>query len=1053
MSLTAKDFPDFYRVANGYAPFPWQRRLVETVAAGGGRWPDVLDLPTSAGKTSALDAAVFLLALEAGKGVHEREAALRSFYVVDRRIVVDEAGMKARRLADLLNSPPAGTPAIVSEVAKRLRSFGGSKALHVSVLRGGMYRDGSWAESPTQPTICLSTVDQIGSRLLFRGYGVSPGQRAVHAGLVGNDSLILLDEAHLSRPFLETLRAVEFFRGKRWAEQPITTPFRVVVMSATAGAAAPPVIPPETAAPEPIRLNEEDHEQRDLRLRLDASKLATLVDVAAADFASRAVEEALRLSEPDAPPKRRGAPSRPGVQPARVIGVVVNRVNTARQIATRLRNAFFERHPELTDSGELVVVLLTGCIRPYDRDTLLSRQVYPIGLDKSETGLLPFVKARANEQRTDYERPPPPLGTLFVVATQTVEVGADFSFDALVTEAAPLDSLRQRFGRLDRLGFRKTSRAVILRNKDAKKEDPVYGSAAAETWKKLKEWEKQAGRSKAVDFGIAALQPLLDPLGAEELASLSAPVACAPVMMPAHVDDLVQTTVPPTPEPDVPLYLHGPSAGPADVSVVWRADLTEELLRYAAQTAAAVVALVPPVSMEALPLPIWTARKWLAGQRLPGFTDLEGEAEPEEDWREARGQPRPFLCWRGPDDEDTTVVFDPDDLRPGDTIVVPSSYGGSDEFGWNPESDRPVTDVADDCSWRAKRRPVLRLHLRSGVHEVALAAWRQFPAAAEVADAIRAGLVTDSETGEPDFDTLAAGLTDLPDPFRWLRPRSHRTEPYPDRAGAGVVFVAKGRPPYPGEPGTADVPVEETEEAPAEGDDASFPDPAETTDGPIPLFAHCAGVRKRVDAFASNLSLSKELSRIASRAALLHDAGKADPRFQLWLYGGNEAVAAKAGFALIAKSGMDARNRAAITAARIRAGWPARARHEAMSVLLLQSTPSAAAGVSDPDLVRYLVGVHHGEGRPLWRLPRDPADDPVDTGAIPTEVRCTLGEIELAAPGRPRPEAAFFPVSAGWADLFWRNVRRYGYWGLAYLEMLLVLADHRQSESEREGGQ
>lgn len=1063
MTLTYAQFADFYAAVNGFAPFPWQERLVKVVGENDGRWPNVLDLPTSAGKTSALDAAVFLLALEVDgdtpRPVGKRAAALRTFFVVDRRIVVDEAATKARKLAKLLNEADAKDKSIVGEVARRLRLFsGGEKALHVAVLRGGMYRDGSWAESPTQPTICLSTVDQVGSRLLFRGYGVSPNLRAVHAGLVGNDALILVDEAHLSRPFVETLKAVEFYRSKAWAEQPVTTPFRVVVMSATAGGPVPPVIPTDEKPLEPIRLTDADRADKTLSRRLKASKVAELktVTVAKEDdpsarstkFARGLADAALELANwiaPAAAPqeeppllksKKSSKPkSTAKVPPARpdatVIGVVVNRVDTARRVCELLRAAVRERFGIAEGDEDNAVILLTGRIRPYDRDELLHRKPIPVG-DTFERGWLPFMKAKKDKDKDDYGRPAPPRGKLFVVATQTVEVGADLSFDALVTEAAPLNALRQRFGRLDRLGYRTESHAFVMAYSDVAtaKDDPVYGGSMAGAWK----WLNDVAKKKPVDFGIDALDEAMrqSPPDPEEVYPA---VEHAPVMMPAHVDDWVQTTIPPSPDPDPALFLHGPQSGPADVSVVWRADLTPAVLD-AKDLARQTVALVPPTSMEALPLPVWHVRKWLKGAATAAdITDLEGE-------RDSAGQVRArdvrsFLIWNGPDaDDDTAVSDEPDEVLPGATIVVPSEYGGCDEFGWNPALLDEVTDIADDASWRAKRRPVLRVHPTLGVHGVALKAWAALkpPLPTTATEGLATFVVTAKEDAEPDWDAARGAFGKLPALYEWLK--TAKVVPYPSRRNAaspGVVLVAKGK-----KDGWRH-PDEEADPEPdgaGQGDDGSF------AGGLVPLEYHCEKVRERVLRFAAALGLDSHRDTLA-RAALCHDAGKADPRFQQWLYG-SEAAAAKAKFELIAKSGTESRNAAAMEKARERAGWPKRGRHEAMSVLMIRDSDAAKKDVPDAELLVHLVGTHHGRGRPLW--PFD-AENP----EAPGEVSCKLGGLALSAAGVCRPEAALAPLSSGWVDSFWRMVGRYGYWGLAYLELLLVLADHQQSRAEQEG--
>src|SRR5579883_2051398 len=145
--LATSDFTAYFEAVHGSSPFPWQRRLLEQVEREG-RWPSLLDLPTGAGKTAAIDVALFHLALDAARPAAARRAPRRIVMVVDRRTVVDQAFERAQRVARSLSD---ATDGVLSTVRERLRLLSDAEApLACAQLRGGMPRDDSWARRPDQ---------------------------------------------------------------------------------------------------------------------------------------------------------------------------------------------------------------------------------------------------------------------------------------------------------------------------------------------------------------------------------------------------------------------------------------------------------------------------------------------------------------------------------------------------------------------------------------------------------------------------------------------------------------------------------------------------------------------------------------------------------------------------------------------------------------------------------------------------------------------------------------------------------------------------------------
>jgi CRISPR-associated endonuclease/helicase Cas3 len=987
--LQVDDFEGFFvelwrdSERNNDSPFPWQSKLVRQVHAQR-RWPDLVDLPTGSGKTSLVDIAVFLLALDAGAPAETRWMPRRFVLVVDRRVVVDQAEERGTRIARRLES---ATDGILHTVAERLRSLSiDGPPLVSTALRGGIVRDETWSRRPDVPAIISSTVDQVGSRLLFRGYGLSPGMRPIHAGLLANDALLLLDEVHLAQPFAQTLDHIRRYRTWREDDRHVLPDrWHVVQLTATPTTEATNRFPdgPLDASSHPI-----------LARRLQATKPARLEIVKVAKDTAKANEQlataCVRLMR-----------DLLQLEHVNTAGVIVNRVDTARHVARQLH-----------DSPDLNVVLLTGRMRSLDRDRVLN-----------DMGR----RLRLGRERTLSDRP------LVVVATQSIEAGADFDLDGIVTECASLDALRQRFGRVDRDGRLSeantpASSVIAIRSSDTddSTDDPVYGAALARTWAWLSGLDE-------VDFGIEAMAAALDQ---ETQASLVPSTKDAPVLFPGHLDQWVQTSQrPPRTEADVARWLHGLEQDEqlADVGLVWRADVDPSLVRRAAfddhaEEISARIAACPPVSGEVLPVSIVELRRWAAGDRVdPDASDATGRGRLDDDTDDdrRRGPSHAYLRWSRGKVERVELR----DVRPGDTLVLPATTGGIWLYNWDPGSKDAVADVALVGALRQRDRAVARLSAMvrdttsGGLPDPEVL--QEAPKAERLA-VIRSYLRTAAaDRGRDDDVQMAFAHLGAPrnGPLR-VRALVEAVVDGVARRSYVVTATTRVRPERPEHRDGADI-------APEDGGDAvSF------TGRLVTLDAHLQGVADRAERLATSVGIDRDLVDDLRLAARLHDAGKADARFQRWLRSGG-LVATEVP---LAKSATPDTDRLARDKAREVSGYPRGARHELLSLAMLLRTTAVVDSARDPELVRYLVASHHGHGR--YRFP--PSIDPA-----PTDVTVVVDGHELAASS----DHGLVQLDAGVPARFWQMVRRYGWFGLAWLEAILRLADHSQSRDEQVDGQ
>ena len=472
------------------------------------------------------------------------------------------------------------------------------------------------------------------------------------------------------------------------------------------------------------------------------------------------------------------------------------------------------------------------------------------------------------------------------------------------------------------------------------------------------------------------------------------------------------------------MFLHGLGPKTADVQVCWRADLDLE----SNDRAIDMLAICPPAIGECLPVPIGFLKRWLSGAipSVSAVADIEGVSEEEKEVRTEKLEDmvRTVVRWRGRDE--AQLISSAREVRPGDVIVIPASLGGWDVLGDLPSrgTTLPVLDWGERAHAIARAKAVLRIH--PGV----ISQWPDFPskkALLDLADSANALFEEDPDVFLVALRGVLVTVVEDETAPGWLNliVRSLIGEP---RLKRGVFLYPSGK----------GVLIRGTRRLPLNIEESdSFTDEDDSSASGtvmVSLKSHLEGAEKFARRFATVCRLPSDLVEAIASAALLHDLGKADPRFQSLLRGGTPW--ASAGAELLAKSGDVPQGRSAYLRACKMAGYPVGGRHELLSARLVESAPELFPENTDlRELVLHLVASHHGYCRPFA---------PVVTEGRPVNVKFWFKGSELSAESCTELER----ICSGVSERFWRLTRRYGWWGLAWLEAIVRLSDHRRSEAE-----
>lgn len=661
--MTAEQFNEVFFALTGDEPLSWQRRLFhEYFVKNKLSSCSVIDLPTGLGKTMVM--AIWLIARAVNEGLPRR-----LIYVVDRRTVVDQA----TALAESLRKQ---APLVFPRMTK----------LAVSTLRGELADNREWSRDLSAPAIIIGTVDLIGSALLFSGYRAGYKRRPLEAGLLGQDSLLVLDEAHLSRPFEKLLGAIGQFN------KPCTDctgkPMRVIRMSATSS----------TDSTSGAFWLEGDMESRTgdfgddaVRDRYTARKQMRITPPLDEKdkLTDRLSGEAIKLAED-------------GELSGKRIVVFVRKPDDARAVATAIREHVVVPVGEPGSNSKKTkttpyvkaVEVLTGTMRGLERDKLVKKPVF------QERWLKGNLKADD----------PTNQAPVFLVSTSAGEVGFDLNADHMVCDATTIDSLIQRVGRVNRRGSGDATVVLVREPVKMKNGKPV----------------ELSGLNLAIANTLELIEEVRD-ASPQNIGSLKSGIwkeryahACSPEVSTVELTDVLLDAWSMTSitdrmpgRPEVGPWLRGIDDGLAQTTVAWRGEL--ELFRDGAsweKSLIAVFAKHPIRAHESLTVNTGHLIEFL--KRVAKLKDRPSDLMST---RAAVRLPRGHVVCR----TIQQLIDEPGILYADSILVLPAKFGGLDSSGMldadsipkkrkHDDPDPPSLDVADHVGY--EQIEALRSRLR-----------------------------------------------------------------------------------------------------------------------------------------------------------------------------------------------------------------------------------------------------------------------------------------------------------------------------------------------------